>query len=439
MLRKTGLLIAALALIGCSSGGDSKPQGVEQRLSTVETVTPVRTHLPIKVELTGTVEAMMKADIYSRVTGIVEDLPEDIDIGRHVVAGEKLMQLAVPDLRAKKKEKEAQAKLAQNQKELVAQTRLVLAKEVTEAEKQVKRFEAEVTYQEDQLKRISDLVARQALQPERKQEAEKLLKTAQAAWEAALAGVDTKKAKLRAADSEYAVADARISVADAEVHSLAVMIDEATIRAPFDGVITRRLVDRGATIKDTITPLLTIANVDKVRVLLDVPERDVALVNAVLARGPNREAEEPAIFRVWALREQVEDGEFTGSLTRSSTALDPVTRTMRTEMHIDNPDGHLRPGMYGSARITLAERYDAMTIPSSALIRRPNGRIEVYVLTNLTGNPLRGVIRRKEVVVGLDDGRRAEIRKGLNGDERIIAKGNGAFQEGDTVISVNLQ
>ena len=439
MTRKSGIPILALALLGCSSARDEKPQAADQRLATVETVTPARTGVPVKVELSGTVEAMMKAEICSRVTGVVDELPDDIDIGRRVVAGEKLMQLSVPDLRAKKKEKEAQAKLAHNQKDLTAETRVVLAKEVAEAEKQVKRYEAEMAYQEDQLKRISDLVARQALQPERKQEAEKLLKTAQAAWEAALAGVDTKKAKLRAADFDFAVAEARIQVADAEVQSLAVMIEEATIRAPFDGVITRRWVDRGATIKDTVTPVLTVANVDKVRVLLDVPERDVPLVSAILARGPKHEAVEPAVFRVWALRDQVENGEFAGSLTRSSTALDPVTRTMRTEMHIENPAGLLRPGMYGSARLTLAERYEAMTIPSSALVQRGNGRIEVYVLTNLTGNPLRGVIRRQEVVTGLDDGRRVEIRRGLNGDERVIAKGNGAFQEGDTVISVNLR
>ncbi len=439
MLRlKYLILIAAVASAGCSVGDESKPQTVE-RLSTVETVTPLRTHLPIRVELTGTVEPWMKADIFSRVTGVVVDLPEDIDIGRHVVAGEKMMRLAVPDLVAKKKEKDAQAKLARSQKELVGDMRTVLSKEVVEAQKQVRKYEAEVSYQEDQSKRISELVAKQALQLERKEEAVKLLKTAQASLDAAAASVETKKAKLRASDSEYAVAEAKIKVAEAELQSLEVMIEEATIRSPFNGIITRRLVDRGATIKDTITPLLTIANVDKVRVLLDVPERDVPLVGAVLARGPNREAAEPAVFRVWALRDQVDNGEFTGSLTRSSSVLDPVTRTMRTEMHIDNSDGHLRPGMYGSARITLAERYDAMTIPSSALIRRGNGRIEVYVLTNLTGSPPRGVIRRREVVTGYDDGKRVEIRKGLDGDERIIAKGNGAFQEGDTVISVNAQ
>ena len=59
-----------------------------------------------------------------------------------------------------------------------------------------------------------------------------------------------------------------------------------------------------------------------------------------------------------------------------------------------------------------------------------------FVISGLSGDPPRGTVRRVPVELGLDDGKRAEIRKGLDGSERVIAKGNGVVREGDTVIAV---
>src|SRR5205807_3627522 len=95
----------------------------------------------------------------------------------------------------------------------------------------------------------------------------------------------------------------------------------------------------------------------------------------------------------------------------------------------------LRPGMYGKATVLLEERYDVLTVPSTALVRRGD-KVELFYVAEASGEPRRGIVRRVAVDLGLDDGRRVEIRGDLNGKDLIIAKGNGVQREGDTVIAV---
>jgi multidrug efflux pump subunit AcrA (membrane-fusion protein) len=91
--------------------------------------------------------------------------------------------------------------------------------------------------------------------------------------------------------------------------------------------------------------------------------------------------------------------------------------------------------MYGTAVVLVDERFDVLTIPATALVWR-GGKTEVFHVADVTGDPPRGVVRRAEVELGMDDGRRVEIRKGLSGNEYVIAKGNGVVREGDTVLVV---
>ena len=122
-----------------------------------------------------------------------------------------------------------------------------------------------------------------------------------------------------------------------------------------------------------------------------------------------------------------------------ATALDPVTRTMRAEVHLDNGSaaqpGPLRPQMTGTARLTLAVR-EALTVPASALLR--NGpKLEIFVVAEPSGDPPRGTVKRVEVEPGADDGVRVEIRnERLTGAELIIVRGAGVIRPGDRVIAI---
>ena len=128
-------------------------------------------------------------------------------------------------------------------------------------------------------------------------------------------------------------------------------------------------------------------------------------------------------------------------MTRVSRSLDPVTRTMRAEIEMDNPSGLLHPGMYGTALVLVEDRSNVLTVPAAALVRRGEGMVEVYHVVvdeaGRQGDERRGVLRRIPVVLGMDDGKEVEIRDGLKGDELIVARGNGSMRADDRVNAVS--
>ncbi len=95
----------------------------------------------------------------------------------------------------------------------------------------------------------------------------------------------------------------------------------------------------------------------------------------------------------------------------------------------------LQSGMYGRADVYLGERPNVLTVPATAVVRRIDG-IGVYVVDKPQGSPPRGELRFVEVKLGLDDGRRVEVRDGLTGGELVVAKGNGMLRVGDEVLAL---
>ncbi|HLJ95173.1 MAG TPA: efflux RND transporter periplasmic adaptor subunit [Gemmataceae bacterium] len=436
--RRQAWLLAALwaGVVGCGFADNKRRPAETERLPHLETVEPERYRLPVRIELSAMIEAMEKADLCARVPGVVESLQPDpekpeVDIGRRITAGEPLVKLAVPDLEADLKHKEALLDQAEKQKQQAIEAQNVAAKDLEEAKTQEQRYQAEFRRSKEKHDRTSNLVQRGALQPETAEETKYQLEAATAAWQASKAMIASKQARLAATDADLKLAESRIRVSRAEVHRLEVLVGYATVRAPFDGLVTKRWVDRGAMVKDPAIPLLTVMRTDLVRVLVDIPERDVPLVNAT-DQNPNPDGKgDPVELRLPTLGARI----FTGHITRIASALDPTTRTMRAEVHLDNRVGVLRPGMYGTALITLDQRDSALTVPSTALVRRGD-KVEVFYVADPSGDPPRGVARRIEVELGLDDGKRVEIRSGLTGKELIIAKGNGVVREGDAVVAV---
>jgi RND family efflux transporter MFP subunit len=436
--RRHFWVIAAVplaAVLGCGHGPVKPPRSQEERLPRLEVVRPLRTALLRRVELAATVEPLQRIDLCARVPGVVEHLPSDIDIGRKVKAGEALIRLAVPELVADKKHKEALLEQARKQKVQAQEMQAVAEREVEEAQKQEKRYQAELAYQRIKFERVRGLVAAQAQDRQLQDEALRQMEAADSAWQAARAQIATRQAKARSAAADLEVADRRIGVAEAEVQRLTTLIDFATVRAPFDGIITRRWVDPGAMVKDPAAPLLTIMHLDRVRVLLDVPQKDVPLLNTT-EQNPNPDGQGDQVsVHLPALDDVVPGGKFKGVVVRMAKALDPVTRTMRAEVELNNPQHHLRPGMYGTATVLLEEHYDVLTIPATALVRR-DGRVEVYHVAGAQGEPLKGELQRLALELGLDDGRIVEVRRGLTGNELIVLRGNGVLRGEDKVIAV---
>jgi HlyD family secretion protein len=446
------LLLLLAGIGGCTAKG-AKPTSDEDRLPRVEIVKPERTHFSLHIELSAVIEPIEKADLCARVPGVIESLQLDkgkpeVDIGRRITAGEALIKLSIPDLEADLVYKEALLEQAYKQKDQTVETGKVAEKELQEAREQESRYQAEFVRSQEKHDRTVRLVQGGSLNRELAEESKNQLEAARSSWQAARAQIDTKQARLTATAADLKLAEARIKVARAEKDRLKVMVDYGIVRAPFDGIVTNRWVDRGAMVKDSGTPLLRVMRTDMVRVLLDIPQKDVALVNTT-EQNPNPDGHgDVVILRVIELRDVVHGGEFPGHITRMSSVLDPVTRTMRAEVHLENKADKvqlpLRPGMYGTATViledgkTLDDGKNVMTVPSTALERR-GSTVRVYYVADVTGTPPRGVVRQAQVELGLDDGKRVQIRNGLRGDERIIAKGKGVLRDGDPVIAVPMR
>lgn len=439
-------LLVIFAAVGCGATASTTPP--RERLTRVETTTPTTESLPIRIELTATVEPLYKVDVCSRVTGVVSEFfPANLDIGHRVLAGAPLVRLDVPELLSQREQRQAALTLARNQVEQAVETERVAEREVAEAEFQLKRFTAEVKFRRLETKRITDLAAKGATQPERVEEATRQLEAAEAAVEAAAAAVDTKKARRVAIKADHRTAEARVAVAAADLKTTEEMITLATVKAPppperfslpgnepFEYVVSRRLVDRGATVRDAAQPLLTLVHTDHVRILVDIPERDVPMLQALLQESKATPSRTPVVLTVPSLRESASRGEYRGRITRTSGVLDSATRSMRAEVEFENRSGELRPGMYGTMVITLGTRENALMLPSSAFVRR-DGRTEVLVVDS-TADATRGVVRVVPVEVGYDDGKRIQVTAGLTGREKIVLRGNSPVTAGDPVIPV---
>jgi RND family efflux transporter MFP subunit len=437
------LPLAVLALVvvaGCEAPKKGKRLTEIDRLPHVETITPEYMAREETVELLATVESLERARLCAQVPGEVKNLPDEIDIGRPIFKGKPLITLDIPAIRAEKANKDALLALAKNQLEMAREAEKVAIQDVEEARAQQARYQADLEYRDLALKRTRELVNKGTLQPQLLEEAELQRNSARAALQAATVTIQGKTAKLQAAKADLKVASSRIAVAKADVALLKTKIDFATIKAPFDGVITRRWVNSGDVIRDSTQPLLTVMRTDVMRIVVDIPERYVDQIRARLGESPKGA---PNRVRVKILNYQAEE-----PITRMAVSVNMVTRLMRAEIHVKNSDKHpLKAGMTGTATIVLNEaRNKRLTVPSTALVR-VGDQIRVYYLDETRRQkPAQadgdaeevtiGKVHSVPVTIGLDDGQTVEITKGLSGMEMVIAKGNGVVREGETAIAV---
>jgi HlyD family secretion protein len=428
------LVVALLPATGCEKRKAGKPRlGEVERLPRVETVVLGK---PSKLEVvrsyTATIESYEKADVCAMVKGYIKDLPAELDIGREVKKGKPLFSLYVPDLVADRNNKKALVE--QNEKALALAIEAVeVAKaEIKEAQSLVLRFESDLEFRRTQFVRITRLVQGDTLSKQQVDEAKLQLDAAQAALTAAQAQVVTKQSREKLAQRESQLAAARITAARSEEAKAEVQVEFATLRAPFDGVITKRWVDTGTTVRDPGMPLFTLMRTDKMRVIIDIPERDVPYFRTA-PQGNSVELLVPALTSAGGANR------ISGAITHLASALDPVTRTMRAEMHVENkvgePGSVLKPQMTGTAHVTLASR-NAYSVPSSALVRTAN-KMEIYVVADPVGDPAKGTVKRVEVETGVDTGLLVEIKNdALTGREIVIIRGAGVLRPGDQVIAI---
>ena len=418
----------SLAAISCwvllSTSGCSQPSAAETQIASpaggsgtldrVRAGQPERKTLTLYTSQPGRVEAYEETPLFPKVNGYVDHVL--VDIGDPVQKNQKLIQLWIPEMQDELEQKEAlvaQSAAEVQQAEAAVQAadaRVNTAKaRVNQAEAGIGRSESDVARWKSEYERLKELVSKGSVTQKLADETLNQFRSAESARTEAAAMVESAKAEWNEAQANAAKSradlvaiQAKLRVSEANLKQTKTLVAYAEIKAPFDGIVTRRSVDTGHYVhpanSNSSTPLLVIARTDKVRVCVDVPEMEAPLVD----KG------DAAMVRVQSLRNpQVE-----ATITRTSWSLNAANRSLRAELDIPNPDGLLRPGMYATVTIHLDEQSGVLALPITAIVK--NG-LESYCCCVESGQ-----IQRKTITLGLRSGNEVEIRSGLDGQELVV-------------------
>ncbi|NCD21537.1 MAG: efflux RND transporter periplasmic adaptor subunit [Spartobacteria bacterium] len=223
--------------------------------------------------------------------------------------------------------------------------------------------------------------------------------------------VATEQARDGAATAHES-AKAALAQAQAQLKLAQVNLDETEIRAPMDGVVAERRADPGALVGPAVA-IVRIAQMDPLRLILPIPVRLLPL----LQEGRTQVA---VATDVWPGRETE------CAVARIFPEADPATRTVRAEIRMDNAkrDGvwPLRPGMYATARLTLATSPGAVAVPAAAVIRVLDRQV-VFTVED-------GRARATDVVTGIRAGEYLEIVSGLDAGAEYVAMGQNKLTDG---------
>lgn len=281
------------------------------------------------------------ADIYAKASGFVGSVV--VDIGSKVKKGDVLAQLDIPEMADELRHGEATlaSKKARVDalKAKVAQAQLMI--ESARADHQRATAERELSRITHQRK--AELHTEKAIPDQELDEAKSRMAISEAEVLIAQAKVAAAEGNLRVAEADVAAAESEETVAQADVARLKTLINYTTITAPFDGTVSARNVDTGAFVRSAAqsagAPLFTLKTTHRLRVVIDVPEEQAALVHP----GTPLDVQVQTLLGS-ALKLTV---------SRTANAIRSDTRTMRAEADLDNSEGRFIPGMYAKVVIHL--------------------------------------------------------------------------------------
>lgn len=333
-----------------------------QRELTVEAVTPTRAPASQELLLPGSVTPYADASIYARTSGYIQHWYADI--GAKVKAGQTLADIETPELDAQLKQARAD--------EATAKANYAFANSTAQ------RWQT-------------------------------MLKTQSVSQQDADAKTSDSEAKLAA-----------LQAAQANVARLGEMVSYEKVTAPFDGVVTVRNVDVGALVTSGGSPglaampgeLFHIEQTDRLRIFVDVPQDDASSISAGT--------------QVVLTTQQYPGRRFAATVARTANAIDPVSRTLRVEVDVDNHDGALMPGAYAQVHLVLRISHPALELPVSALLFRPDG-VTVAVLGK------DNTVQLKTVTIGRDFGTYVEVATGVDATDRVINNPGDAISSGEAV------
>ena len=317
------------------------------------------------VELPGEFQPFLSVSLHAKVPGYIERVL--VDRGSVVKQGDLLVELSAPEMTAQIAEAESK----------------VQAAEADRAQAEAQLQAAQSTY--ERMKKAADTPG--AIAGNELIQVEKLV-------DAAKALLNSRQQASRAAE--------------ATVQSLKDMQAYLKITAPFDGIVTDRLVHPGALVGSGTEALLIIQQVSHLRLVVAVPEEDVGGI----ARGTKVE------FQVPAYPERT----YSGTIARLAHALDQKTRTMPVELDVFNSDGTLSPGMYPAVKWPVRRSRPALFVPKTSVVTTTE---RVFVIRDHDGHAEWVDVRK-----GAEDGELVEVIGSLQPGDQVVRRATDEIRPG---------
>ena len=366
--RKVALLAGVLLAAGALTAGivprivrEAKAGESRERASLVPKIVveaPRISSRVFEVTLPGSTRALQETTLHARTSGFVSQILADI--GDTVREGQLLAVIESPEV----------------------------DEELTRARVRVKEARANLVLAQSTLGRIQTLLKTRAVSEQENDDQQTRVNSARASLEAG----------------------------EAEVRRLESLQSFQKVVAPFSGVITSRSAEKGMLITAgsgaALPSLFSIAQVDTLRIFLDVPQKYSVDVK------PGSEARIFVRERPGRL--------FEGKVVRTSVSLDRASRTLLAEIHIPNMERMILPGMYVQVKLGLEREEPAVIIPARTLAILNKGPHVVTVEPD-------GTIRHRPVTLGRDFGAEIEVSAGLLGAETLVANPSDTLKDGEAV------
>lgn len=382
-----GAVFCAACLSSCSGGSEKRVQASEPAVS-VGVTKVVKKNLGRQITLSSELVPFQEIDVYAKQSGYVKKLM--VDYGTRVKAGQVMAILEIPELEAQLQEDLAEIKNASNQ--------------VTRAQHELARYQAQYKSVHLEYTRLNGVFESQPGIV-----AQQEVDDAQGKDLAASSQVDASQAALEAAQSQLGVAKAKLA------HDQS-LFDYSRITAPFSGIVTERFANLGTLVQAGTTsssaiPIVKLSEDDLFRLVIPVPESYVHFIRV----GDPVDVHVPSLNRT-----------FPGKVARFSEGVREDTRTMHTEVDVQNKGRALVPGIYADADLTLEHRDDVPTIPLQAL-NHEGQKTTVFVVAS------NGQIEDRPVMLGIQTATDAEVVSGLNAGEEVVVSDRGGLKPGQRV------
>jgi RND family efflux transporter MFP subunit len=393
MYKEISLSFTALAFCaacGMSACHSSASNAAASTIPAARVAVAQRGDISQVLTLAGQFQPYQVVDVHPKVSGYMKRI--NVDIGDIVHQGETLATLEVPELKAQLEQTGFELKQSQE--------------EIARAQHEINGAEA----------------MHAALRA-----ASERLRQAAATRPGLIAQQELDDAQSKDLSSQSQVDSAKSAMAAAQQHAEAARADNERVQAlenytnvvaPIDGVVIWRYADTGALIQggtnsnDQDLPIVRLSQSGLLRLRVPVPEDDVRYVH----EGSPLEVRVDAIGR-----------SFTGKIVRFTRDVNFDTRTMETEVDVDNKDLSIAPGMYANTMLQLAAVKGAVTIPVEALVLNAQRQQTVYTLDSSNH------VHVRNVSVGLEGSKLAEIASGLSPGDRVILGGQEKYADNEEV------